>query len=72
MQNLKFKTCIINGQERYIFATIDKNEQTMEMSAQMFPESLLSFMDLDMSRVSALFSAMNNCMASLTDIADKK
>ena len=32
MQNLKFKTCIINGQERYIFATIDKNEQTMEMN----------------------------------------
>lgn len=42
------------------------------MPAQRFPESLLSFMDLDMSRVSALFSAMNNCIASLTDIADKK
>ena len=27
MQNIKFKTCIIDGQERYAFATIDENGQ---------------------------------------------
>lgn len=72
MQNIKFKTCIINGQERYAFATIDETSQMTEMPAQMFPESLLSFMDIDMSRVSELLSAMNDCIISLPDIADKK
>ena len=72
MQNIKFKTCIIDGQERYAFATIDENGQMTEMPAQMFPESLLSFMDIDMSRVSELFSAMNDCIISLPDIADTK
>lgn len=72
MQNIKFKTCIINGQERYAFATIDESSQVTEMPAQMFPESLLSFMDIDMSRVSELFSAMNDCIISLPDIADTK
>lgn len=46
MQNIKFKTCIINGQERYAFTTIDETSQMTEMPAQMFPESLLSLQQL--------------------------
>ena len=67
MQNIKFKTCIINGQERYAFSAIDESGLMTEMPAQMFPESLLSFLDFDLSRVSALFSAMNDCIISLSD-----
>lgn len=67
MQSIKFKTCIINGQERYAFSAIDESGLMTEMPAQMFPESLLSFLDFDLSRVSALFSAMNDCIISLSD-----
>ena len=35
MQNIKFKTCIINGQERYAFAIIDESGQMTQMPAQM-------------------------------------
>lgn len=67
MQSIKFKTCIINGQERFAFSAIDESGLMTEMPAQMFPESLLSFLDFDLSRVSALFSAMNDCIISLSD-----
>ena len=67
MQSIKFKTCIITGQERYAFSAIDESGLMTEMPAQMFPESLLSFLDFDLSRVSALFSAMNDCIISLSD-----
>ena len=67
MQSIKFKTCIINGQERYAFSAIDESSPMTEMPAQMFPESLLSFLDFDLSRVSALFSAMDGCIISLSD-----
>lgn len=62
-----FKTCMINGKERYALAPIDGDAPMTEVQAQMFPEALLSFVDLDMSRISALISALDRCMASLTD-----
>ena len=73
MQSTKFKTCIINGQEQYAFAQIVGGSPMMtEMAAQMFPEALLSFVDLDMGKVSELISAMNACVISVADIADKE
>lgn len=68
MPNQIFKTCIIDGQERYALAPTDGGILMTEIPAQMFPEALLSFVDLDMSRVSALISALDKCMISLTDI----
>lgn len=72
MQSSKFKTCIINGQEQYAFAQIVGGSPMMtELAAQMFPEALLSFVDLDMGNVSELILAMNTCVISVADIADK-
>ena len=71
MQNIKLKTCIINGQERYALVQVDESGPMAEIPAQMFPEALLSFAELDMSKISALVSAMDDCITSLTGTADK-
>lgn len=71
MPNQIFKTCMINGQERYALAPIGGDIPMTEISAQMFPEALLSFVDLDMSRISALISSLDRCMASLTDLTNQ-
>lgn len=71
MPNQIFKTCMINGQERYALAPIGGDIPMTEISAQMFPEALLSFVDLDMSRISALISSLDRCMASLTNLTNQ-
>lgn len=71
MQSIKFKTCIINGQERYALTPIDGGAPMTEIPAQIFPEALLSFVDLDVRKASALISAMDDRIISLTDITDQ-
>jgi len=59
MLNQKFKTCIIDGQEQYIFVPAGRNNQPAEMKSVRFPGSLLSFIDIEMDTVAYSFSKLN-------------
>ncbi len=61
----KFKTCIINEQEQYIFATAGRNDQSAEMKSVRFPGSLLSFVDLEMDTLADSFHEMNEWFCRL-------
>lgn len=59
MLNREFKTCIIDGQEQYIFSTAGRNNQPTEMKSVRFPGSLLSFIDMEMDIIADSFSELN-------------
>lgn len=51
MLNYQFKTCITNGKELYAFVEEELNDRWMSTRNAMFPESLISFLYLDMEQM---------------------
>lgn len=56
MPDNKFKTCIIDGQEQYDIAAANRQDRLTETRSIRFPGSLLSFVDIEMSEITPLFS----------------
>ena len=55
MLSFQFKTCITNGRELYAFIEEELNDQQMSTRATVFPESLLSFLYLDIEQMRPVF-----------------
>ena len=51
MLNYQFKTCITNGKELYAFVEEELNDRWMSTRNAVFPESLISFLYLDMEQM---------------------
>ena len=51
MLNYQFKTCITNGKELYAFVEEELNDHWMSTRNAVFPESLISFLYLDMEQM---------------------
>ena len=60
MLNYQFKTCITNGRELYAFVEEDLNDRWMSTRNAVFPESLLSFLYLDMEQMRPTFHHLSD------------
>lgn len=60
MLNYQFKTCITNGKELYAFVEEELNDRWMSTRNAVFPESLLSFLYLDMEQVRPAFRRLSD------------
>lgn len=60
MLNYQFKTCITNGKELYAFVEEELNDRWMSTRNAVFPESLLSFLYLDMEQVRLAFRRLSD------------
>lgn len=60
MLNYQFKTCITNGKELYAFVEEGLNDRWMSTRNAVFPESLLSFLYLDMEQVRLAFRRLSD------------
>ena len=58
MLSFQFKTCITNGRELYAFIEEELNDQQMSTRATVFPESLLSFLYLDIEQMRPVFQGL--------------
>lgn len=56
MPDYKFKTCIIDGQEQYDIIAASHQDHLTDARSIRFPGSLLSFVDIEMSEITPLFS----------------
>lgn len=72
MSNQMFKTCIINGQEHYVFARTSESGHAIETKSQAFPEGLLSFLNLDTAEIEPLFPVMTGQLKSWADTGEKE
>ena len=60
MLHYQFKTCIKNGRELYAFVEEELNDQWMTTRSEAFPESLLSFLYLDVEQMRSVFQQLSN------------
>ncbi len=67
MPDYKFKTCIIDGQEQYAVSPADCKDRLPEIRCIQFPESLLSFVDIEMHTIAPLFTEMSDGIRGLSD-----
>lgn len=67
MPDNKFKTCIIDGQEQYDIIAASHQDHLTDARSIRFPGSLLSFVDIEMSEITPLFSEMNNGLKCLPE-----
>ena len=67
MPDNKFKTCIIDGQEQYDIIAASRQDHLTDARSIRFPGSLLSFVDIEMSEITPLFSEMNNGLKCLPE-----
>ena len=51
----QFKTCITNGRELYAFVEEELNDRQMHTKSAAFPESLVSFLYLDVEQLRPIF-----------------
>ena len=70
MPAYKFKTCIIDGQEQYAVSPVDCKDHPPEIRSIQFPESLLSFVDIEMHTIAPLFTEIGDLVCAVQrDIA---
>ena len=70
MPAYKFKTCIIDGQEQYAVSPADCKDHSPEIRSIQFPESLLSFVDIEMHTIAPLFTEIGDLVCAVQrDIA---
>lgn len=67
MPDYKFKTCIIDEQEQYAVSPADCKDRLPEIRGIQFPESLLSFVDIEMHTIAPLFTEMSDGIRCLSD-----
>lgn len=67
MPAYKFKTCIIDGQEQYAVSPADCKDHPPETRSIQFPESLLSFVDIEMHTIAPLISDISDGVRCLSD-----
>ena len=67
MPAYKFKTCIIDGQEQYAVSPVDCKDHPPETRSIQFPESLLSFVDIEMHTIAPLISDISDGVRCLSD-----
>lgn len=67
MPDYKFKTCIIDEQEQYAVSPADCKDRLPEIRGIQFPESLLSFVDIEMHTIAPLFTEMSDGIKCLSD-----
>ena len=60
MLNYQFKTCITNGKELYAFMEEELNDRWMSTRNAVFPESLISFLYLDMEQMRPAFRHLSD------------
>ncbi len=60
MLRYQFKTCITNGRELYAFVEEELNDHKMSTRNAAFPESLLSFLYLDVEQLRPAFRRMSD------------
>ena len=60
MLNYQFKTCITNGGELYAFVEEELNDRWMSTRNAVFPESLISFLYLDMEQMRPAFQRLSD------------
>lgn len=60
MLNYQFKTCITNGKELYAFVEEELNDRWMSTRNAVFPESLISFLYLDMEQMRRTFRRLSD------------
>ena len=67
MPACKFKTCIIDGQEQYAVSPVDCKDHPPEARSIQFPESQLSFVDIEMHTIAPLISDISDGVRCLSD-----
>lgn len=60
MIRYQFKTCITNGRELYAFVEEELNDRLMSTRNATFPESLLSFLYLDVEQMRSAFQRLSD------------
>lgn len=60
MLRYQFKTCITNGRELYAFVEEELNDRRMSTRTEAFPESLLSFLYLDVEQLRPVFQRLSD------------
>ena len=60
MIRYQFKTCITNGRELYAFVEEELNDRLMSTRNATFPESLLSFLYLDVEQMRPVFQRLSD------------
>lgn len=60
MLRYQFKTCIMKGRELYAFVEEELNGRWMSMRSETFPESLLSFLYLDIEQMRPAFRRLSD------------
>lgn len=60
MIRYQFKTCITNGRELYAFVEEELNDRCMSTRNAVFPESLLSFLYLDVEQMRPVFQRLSD------------
>ena len=60
MLNYQFKICITNGKELYAFVEEELNDHRMSTRNAVFPESLISFLYLDMEQMRPAFRRLSD------------
>lgn len=60
MLNYQFKTCITNGKELYAFVEKELNDRWMSTRNAVFPESLISFLYLDIEQMRPAFRRLSD------------
>ena len=56
----QFKTCITNGRELYAFVEEELNDRQMHTKSAAFPESLVSFLYLDVEQLRPIFQRLSD------------
>lgn len=65
MLRYQFKTCITNGKELYAFVEEELNDRWMSTRNAVFPESLLSFLYLDIEQMRLVFRQLSDGVRKL-------
>ena len=60
MLRYQFKTCITNGRELYAFVEEELNDRRMSTRSETFPESLVSFLYLDVEQLRTVFQCLSD------------
>ena len=60
MLRYQFKTCITKGRELYAFVEEELNDRWMSTRSETFPESLLSFLYLDIVQMKPAFQQLSD------------
>ena len=60
MLRYQFKTCITKGRELYAFVEEELNDRRMSTRSESFPESLLSFLYLDIEQMRPTFRRLSD------------